>query len=202
MLDRVAIALIKPAIEALARPLQSAGVSVNQITMFGFAVGVAAAIFISQRFYLTGFALILLSRLLDALDGAVARMNQPSDQGGFLDISFDFLFYASVPLAFAWADSTNNALASATLLAAFLGTSTSFLAFAVLAQKRQLKSTAYPNKSFYFLGGLTEATETLIAFCAMCLFPNWFTHIAFIFAGLCAVTTVTRMIHGAAALKD
>ncbi len=202
MLDRIAIALIKPAIMALARPLKSAGFSANQMTLFGFGVGVAAAIFIAQRFYLTGLALILLSRLFDALDGAVARLNKPSDQGGFLDISFDFLFYASIPLAFTWADPASNALAGATLLAAFLGTGTSFLAFAVLAEKRQLKNTAYPNKSFYFLGGLTEATETLVAFCAMCLFPTWFTHIAFVFSGLCAITIVTRIIHGAAALKD
>ena len=32
---------------------------------------------------------------------SVARLSKASDAGGFLDISLDFLFYASIPLAFA-----------------------------------------------------------------------------------------------------
>lgn len=60
---------------------------------------------------------IFLSRLCDALDGAVARQGQPTDAGGFLDITLDFLFYASIPLAFAVADPGANALAAAVLLA-------------------------------------------------------------------------------------
>ena len=86
--------------------------------------------------------------------------------------------------------------AAATLLAAFVGTMASFLAFAVLAAKRQLDSLAYPDKSFYFLGGLTEATETLACFMAMCLWPQHFALLAYGFAILCLVTTVTRIWWG------
>jgi len=42
------------------------------------------------------------------------------------------------------------------------------LAFAIVAEKHRLESTAFPAKRFDFLGGLTEATETILAFVAMC----------------------------------
>jgi phosphatidylglycerophosphate synthase len=110
-----------------------------------------------------------------------------------LDIALDFLFYASIPLAFAVAEPSANALAAAVLLAAFIGTGSSFLAFAVLAAKRGMTDLATPGKSFYFLGGLTEATETLAFFVAMCLWPQHFALLAYVFAGLCAITIVTRI---------
>jgi phosphatidylglycerophosphate synthase len=134
--------------------------------------------------------------LCDGLDGAVARQTSPTDAGGFLDITLDFLFYASIPLAFAVANPTDNALPAAVLLAAFIGTGTSFLAFAVLAAKRDLADLKTPDKSFYFLGGLTEATETLAFFAAMCVWPTHFSVLAYIFASLCAFTTITRIVWG------
>jgi phosphatidylglycerophosphate synthase len=144
----------------------------------------------------------LLSRLLDGLDGAVARASTPTDRGGFLDITLDFLFYAAIPLGFAFADPAANALPAAVLLASFIGTGSSFLAFAALAEKRRLADTALPGKSFYFLGGLTEATETIAAFAAMCLWPQWFGPIAYGFAALCAITTALRIGWGWQRLRD
>ena len=196
MLDRFATALIRPALTTLARGLVSARVGANTITMAGFIVGLFAAILIANYAYLTGATAILASRLCDGLDGAVARQTQATDAGGFLDIALDFLFYASIPLAFAVANPQVNALASAVLLAAFIGTSTSFLAFAVLAAKRQLTSTAFPDKSFYFLGGLTEATETLMFFIAMCVWPQHFVVLAYAFSALCAITIASRIWWG------
>jgi phosphatidylglycerophosphate synthase len=193
MLDRLALDLIRPAITATARVLVRVGLGANTITMAGFAIGMFAAFLIASHAYSAGLAAIIASRLCDALDGAVARLTQPTDAGGFLDIALDFLFYASIPLAFAFADPGANALAAATLLAAFMGTATSFLAFAALAAKRSMVSLAYPDKSFYFLGGLTEATETFACFAAMCLWPQHFAVLAFVFSGLCAITTLTRI---------
>ena len=126
----------------------------------------------------------------------MARQTQATDAGGFLDIALDFLFYASIPLAFAVADPANNALPAALLLAAFMGTGSSFLAFATLAAKRGLQDLATPGKSFYFLGGLTEATETLAFFVAMCLWPAHFATLAYAFAALCGITIVTRIWWG------
>jgi phosphatidylglycerophosphate synthase len=188
--------LISPAIQRLARLLVRAGLSANQMTLTGFGIGLAAAALVGSGHYLAGAGAILLSRLCDGLDGAMARESRPTDVGGFLDIALDFIFYAAIPLGFAVADPSRNALAAATLLAAFVGTMASFLAFAVLAAKRQLDSLAYPDKSFYFLGGLTEATETLACFMAMCLWPQHFALLAYGFAILCLVTTVTRIWWG------
>lgn len=196
MFDRRATALIAPAVNALAGGLARAGISANQLTVTGFVIGLIAAIFVANNHYLTGTGLVFISRLCDALDGAVARRTQATDRGAFLDIVFDFLFYASIPLAYAIADPARNALPAAVLLAAFMGTASSFLAFAVIAAKRHLASTAYPDKSFYFLGGLTEATETLAVFAAMGLWPQHFALLAFGFAALCAVTVAMRLWWG------
>ena len=149
-----------------------------------------------------GLALILASRLADGLDGAVARQTRPTDRGAFLDITLDFLFYASIPLAFALADPAAHALAAAVLLAAFIGTGSSFLAFAVLAERRGLSSLAYPNKGLYYLGGFTEAGETLACFAAMCLWPAAFAPLALGFAALCGLTLLARLHAGWRLLGD
>jgi phosphatidylglycerophosphate synthase len=200
MLDGALSALIQRPLQALARRLVAAGVAADTVTWAGFATGLAGAGCIGLGRPGLGLALLLLSRLLDGLDGAVARLTQPTDRGAFLDIALDFLFYASVPLAFAWADPAAHALAAATLLAGFFGTGASFLAFAVLAERRRLHSSAYPHKGFFYLGGLTEASETLLAFVLMCLWPSAFAAIAYVFAALCALTTVGRLAAGWRAL--
>ena len=202
MLDRGAAALIQPVVNALARRLVRIGVGANQLTVTGFLMGLFAAFLIANNSYMAGTLAILLSRSFDALDGAVARLTRPTDSGGFLDITFDFLFYASIPLAFAWANPLQNALPAAVLLAAFMGTASSFLAFAILATKRGMNSLTYPNKSFYFLGGLTEATETLACFAAMSVWPEYFPEMAYGFAALCLITIATRLWWGWHAFQD
>ncbi len=196
MLDRYAIPLIRPPLTATARLLVRAGLGANTITLLGFGIGVLAAILIANGAYSMGALALFASRLCDGLDGAVARQTQATDAGGFLDIALDFLFYASIPLAFAVANPADHALPAAVLLAAFMGTGSSFLAFAVLAAKRGLQDLATPGKSFYFLGGLTEATETLAFFVAMCLWPAQFATLAYAFAALCGITIVTRIWWG------
>jgi phosphatidylglycerophosphate synthase len=201
MLDRAANAALMPLLQAGARVLVRAGVGADAVSVAGFIVGLAAAAAISLQAYALGLALLLASRLADGLDGPVARLTQPTDRGAFLDITLDFLFYASIPLAFAIADPAANALPAAVLLAAFIGTGSSFLAFAVLAQKRGIASSDYPNKGLYYLGGLTEATETLICFALMCVWPEKFGWWAYGFAALCALTIATRMVGGTRVLS-
>jgi phosphatidylglycerophosphate synthase len=193
MLDKAVQQALRPLMTQAARGLVRLGVGADAISVAGFAVGMAAAGAIAFQHYLPGLALLLISRLMDGLDGAVARATHPTDRGGFLDITLDFLFYAAIPLAFALADPATNALPAALLLTAFIGTGSSFLAFAIVAEKRGLSDTALPDKSFYFLGGLTEATETIAAFAAMCLWPAWFPAIAYGFAALCGITIALRI---------
>jgi phosphatidylglycerophosphate synthase len=201
MLDRASNAALMPLLQAGARRLVRAGIGADTVTVVGFAIGIAAATAIALHAYTVGLALLLASRLADGLDGPVARLTQATDRGAFLDITLDFLFYASIPLAFAVADPAANALPAAVLLAAFIGTGSSFLAFAVQAQKRGIASSDYPNKGLYYLGGLTEATETLICFGLMCVWPDKFAWWAYGFAVLCALTIATRIVGGARMLS-
>ena len=110
MLDRAANAALMPLLQVCARGLVRAGVRADTVTLIGFGIGIAAAVAIAMQHYALSLALLLVSRLADGLDGAVARLTQPSDRGAFLDITLDFLFYASIPLAFALADPLHNAL--------------------------------------------------------------------------------------------
>ena len=196
MLDRVLNDRLQRPLQALARWLAGQGVRADHLTWAGFAVGLLAVPLIASGHPRWALLAMALNRLADGLDGTLARLTTPTDRGAFLDITLDFLFYASIPLAFALANPAANGLAAAVLLFAFMGTASSFLAFAVLAARRGLTSTAYPRKGFYYLGGLTEATETLTVFTLMCLVPAWFVPLALGFAALCALTTVTRVVAG------
>jgi phosphatidylglycerophosphate synthase len=208
MLDNYTQKAIRPLISSLAGALHGLGVGANTLTWWGWGLGMASAVAIVNQMYVLGLCVLLLSRLCDGLDGAVARLSQPSDAGGFLDISLDFWFYAAIPLAFAWADPARNALAAACLLAAFISTGTSFLAYAVMREKQKahtsqatyLQPQHEPNptapEATVTRGGLTEATETLGFFVAMCLWPSYFPTLAFVFSALCTVTSLTRIRSG------
>ena len=119
-----------------------------------------------------------------------------SEAGGFLDIGLDFVFYAAVVLGFALANPAQNALAATLLLFAFIGTGTSFLAFAIAAKQKSLTRPNFPNKAFYYLEGSTEGTETVLALVVFCLFPGHFSTLATLFASACLVTTATRLWGG------
>ena len=196
MLDRYCLRWLQPGLQRGAALLASAGVGANAVTLTGFGLGLAGALAIARDAPLAGLVLFLAGRLADGLDGSVARLGQVSDRGAFLDITLDFVVYASVPLAFAVADPSANALPAAVLLAAFIGTASSFLAFALLAERRGLRSPAYPQKGIYYLGGLTEGSETIACFVCMCLWPQLFGLFAYIFAALCGLTIVTRLWTG------
>jgi phosphatidylglycerophosphate synthase len=185
--------LIDPPLDRLGAPLAARGVSANAVTVTGFALGLGAAAAIASRAWLLGLALLLLNRLCDGLDGAIARRRGLTDFGGFLDIVLDFLIYAAVPFAFALADPAANALAAAFLIFSFVGTGASFLAYAVMAAKRGVATELRGRKSLYYLGGLTEGTETIAAFVLACLWPALFPWIALVFGLLCWLTTATRI---------
>ncbi len=194
MLDGVARRTIDPVLDDLGRRIAATGLSANGVTMLACLVGLLAAVSIAFGWLWLGLALILLSRLGDGLDGAVARHTAPTDLGGLLDIVLDFVFYGAIPLAFIILDPAANGLAGAVLLFAFYVNGASFLAFSLVAEKKRLTTTARGQKSIYFTTGLAEATETLIVFAAFCLFPAWFSVIAYVFAAMTAWTTLSRLV--------
>lgn len=196
MFDRMLLGPTRKVLVPLARVAARQGISADSLTFTGFAVGILAVPTIALGWFAAGLALILANRLLDGLDGAVARLTKPTDRGAFLDIALDFFFYATVPFAFALHDPGANALAAALLILAFVGTGSSFLAFSVIAAKRDLANTDYPGKGIHFLGGLTEGAETIAFFCLICLWPAAFVPLAAGFALACFITTGFRWYWG------
>lgn len=196
MLDRQLLPLVKALLAPLARYLLARGVAPDQVTIVGFGLGVLAVPLLALGWTLPALALIVANRVADGLDGTMARLGQPTDRGAFLDIALDFFFYALVPLGFALCDPARNALPAAVLIAAFAGTGASFLGFAVLAERRGLKAEDYPAKGFYYLGGLTEGSETIAIFVLMCLLPGAFPWLAYGYAAACLLTSATRWRQG------
>lgn len=186
--------LIDLVLDAQGRHLARLGVSANAVTLTGLALGLVAAAVIALG--APGWALIplLASRLADGLDGAVARASHTTDFGGYLDITSDFLFYGAVPVAFVWFDPAANAAAGAFLLCSFYFNGASFLGFAILAEKREMRTDARGVKSLYFTGGLLEGFETITFFVILCLAPAWFMPLAWGFGALCFVTGVSRLL--------
>jgi phosphatidylglycerophosphate synthase len=194
MLDARLRPLIDPPLAALARTLVRRGVTADALTLAGLAVSLATIAAIAVGAFTLALAGVALSRLLDGLDGAVARCTAPTDRGGYLDSVCDYVFYAGVPFAFALAAPAANALPAAALLATFLLTCATFLAFAALAAKRGVETTARGRKSFFYAGGLVEGTETIALFVTMLLVPGWFPVLAWIGAGACVITAVFRTL--------
>lgn len=202
MLDRWTMPLTQKPLRWLAQGLVHTGAKPDQVTLTAFAIGMLALPLLALEVYWAALIAIGLNRLGDGLDGALARLTDTaSDAGGFLDIGLDFVFYAAVVLGFSLADPAANALAGALLLFAFIGTGTSFLAFAIMAGRYQLERPCFQRKAFYYLHGLTEGTETVMALVAFCLWPALFSLLATLFAIACLITTVTRLWGGYVTLK-
>lgn len=194
MLDAAARKLIDPPLNAIGQRLAAKGLSADAITLGGLICGLVAAVCIT--FGWTGLALVFVlgSRILDGLDGAVARATQKTDFGGYLDITCDFLFYGAIPFAFVVMNPEANAVAGAFLLSSFYVNGTSFLGYAILAEKNALQTEVQGVKSLYYSNGLLEGTETIIFFVLLCLFPAYFAILAYVFGMLCFATAFLRLI--------
>jgi len=195
MLDGQMRRLIDPVIGVWAGRLARAGWTANGMTALGLCTGLIAAAMIAlgSPGWLALLPL-LASRVADGLDGGIARATQKSDFGGFIDIVADFLFYGAVPLAFAWRLPEANAIPAAFLLMSFYANGASFLAYAVLAERRGMQTSARGEKSLYFTSGLLEGTETIAFFAAICLWPASFPVLAWVFGILCLYTTAARVV--------
>lgn len=202
MLDAKVTPYIKPLLRPIVVELAKRAITPNHVTLAGFIVGLMAVPLIILNWWLGALGFIILNRVCDGIDGELARYQKSSSSaGGYLDICLDFLFYASIPLAFGIANPSEWGIPAVVLLATFIGTGSSFLAFAVAAEKYNIERPQFANKSFYYMQGLTEGTETIAVFLAFCIWPNYFPIMAYCFAAACFVTIVTRIGGGFATLK-
>ena len=192
MFDAKIRPLIDSSLNPIGRWLASCGITANHVTITGAGFGLLAFIFIAFDLAIAGLCMIILNRVADGLDGAVARSTGHTDFGGYLDLVVDFIFYSAIPLAFAIAN-PDHALAACFLCVSFMGTASSFLGVAILAAKHNIQTEIRGKKAFYYLGGLTEGSETILLLCVMAIWPNHFAYFAWGFGLLCWVTTGTRI---------
>lgn len=190
MLDQRARALYAPAVGRVAARAAGAGISAGTVTAFGLAIGVGACVAAALGAWGVALILWLANRTLDGLDGAIARRTRASDLGGMLDFLADFVVYGGFVVAVAIAI-PDARLAGTVLLAAYLLNNVALLSFASLIEKRELGLG--DERSLRFTVGLTEGTETILAYAAICLLPDHAATIAWIFAAMVMVTVLQRV---------
>jgi phosphatidylglycerophosphate synthase len=195
MLDPVLRRWIDPSLNQAGAWLARRDMSANAFSIAGLAIGLTTVPLLASGRYETALLVILLNRLIDGLDGPIARHKGGATAfGGYLDIMCDMGFYAAVPLGFALAR-PDNALWAALLLASFVCTASSFLGRAVLATQRgDPDDGARGRKSFFHAAGIVEGTETILAFVLFCLFPQAFPWLAGVFAILWFWTAAARVL--------
>lgn len=190
-----------------ARPLDRAGSTLANIGMrpwvltgLGWLAGLGACVAVVAEAWKVALVLWLLNRLIDGLDGAVARQLGPTDLGGFLDIVADFSIYAGFVLAVAIAVPEAR-LACVALLVAYYVSGTAFLALSSLLERRRAADLHRDERSLRFVGGIAEGTETVIAYALFTLFPEHAEAIAWVFAVAVALTALQRVTEGVLVLR-
>ena len=201
MLDTQVRRLINPALDRLGLALVSSGLGANSVTVLGFLLGAAGCVAIAFQCYGAALTLLILNRLADGVDGAIARRQGATDVGGYLDIVLDLIFYSGVPFAFA-VSRAELRLPAAFLIYSFIGTGGSFLAYAAIAAKRGLTTDGPRKKTIFYSTGLIEGTETVVFFVLCCLLPDQFAILAWSFGSLCWATTAGRIVAGILVFRD
>ena len=201
MLDKKVNPFFKPILTKIANFLLKYKLLPNQITLVSFIFGIFCFIFLSFGMIYVALFFFLLNRIFDGIDGTLARLTKPSDLGGFYDIISDFFIYALLPFGFILFDK-NNFLSMSLLLTSFIGTSSTFLTTAWIFEKKKIQIDQLSKKSFYYSEGIIEGTETIFLFILMFLFYEVASFIAWIFASLCFVTALIRVIKVGKILKS
>lgn len=208
MFDRSARRLLAPSLDAIGGRLAEAGVRPLAVTGAGWIAGVAACVAAGFGQWIPALVLWLVNRLLDGLDGPVARRRGATDLGGFVDIVADFSIYAGFVLAVALAVPEARVAALA-LLTAYYVSGTAFLSLSSLIERRSGRRGGSgrgggdlgDERSLRFVGGLAEGTETVIVYVLFCLFPSHAALIAWVFTAAVAVTAAQRVIYGVRILR-
>ena len=194
MLDKVMRQLIDPPLNRIGRALAAHGATADAVTLVGLGLGLISALAIALG--VSGWPVLiplLAGRVVDGLDGAVARATGKTDFGGYLDIACDFMFYGAIPLAFVIRDPAANGVAGAFLLFSFYVNGASFLGYAIIAEKRGMQTDAQGEKSLFYAIGILEGTETIVFFIALCLWPQHFVPLAWAFGAACLITATLRV---------
>lgn len=196
MIDRE----LRPLKDRLVDPLASRlapVVAAGPVTVAGLIVGVGSAFAAAGGLVVVSLVLWFVNRLVDGLDGAIARRRcGGTDLGGYLDIVTDMIVYAAVPLGVAAAlDTRAGWTAAAVLLAAFYVNAISWSYLAALLEKRGSgAATGGETTSVRMPRGLVEGAETIVLYAVMLALPGRFVEVAAVMTGLVVLTVAQRSI--------
>lgn len=186
----------------LARPL--ALVHPTTVTIIALIFGIAAGLFLMQQQYLLGFTFWVINRLLDGLDGTIARATQKqSDLGGYIDIVFDFVIYAFIPISLVVGlPSTEAFLSLSFLLASFYINSASWMYLAGILEKRKQGTTAKGELTTITMpSGLIGGTETVLFFSVFILWPQQLVSLFIVMGILVLFSAIQRLVWATRHLK-
>ncbi len=194
MLDEELRKGAKPLYDLPARMLAERGVTGDALTKIGLGVGVLCLGAISLGLNAAALVLWLLNRLLDGLDGEVARLRgETSEFGAFFDIVADFFVYGGFLVALA-IQHPGSRLALVVLFLAYYLNGTAFLALSGILEK--LKRERLTERGLHFRRSLTEGFETIVAGILFLVFPGHVSPIAWVFAAMVFVSVAQRMLDG------
>ncbi|MEN9226370.1 MAG: CDP-alcohol phosphatidyltransferase family protein [Thermostichus sp. HHBFW_bins_43] len=198
--------LLAPLLET---PLQQ--VHPLAITLSGFAIGLGSGTAAAMGAYGLGLGLWLLNRVMDGLDGTLARLQRrQSDLGGYLDMLLDVVVYAAVPLGLAFHQGSLLGYAVlALMLASFYINLCAWMYLAGLLEKRQQASDnalARPKDdrltSLSMPSGLIEGSETIVFYGLFFLFPQQMVGLFGLMAVLVLFSAVQRLIWAIGCLSE
>ena len=169
-------------------------VNPNLVTCAAFLAGLGCAAAAAAQRDSLALLLWLLNRILDGLDGAVARLHsRQSDFGGYLDLVLDFAVYAAIPLGIVVGQpDAANWWALGLLLASFLVNAPSWMVLSAILERRNADDADQRLTTIAMPPGLVAGTETIIFFSLFLLFPS---HVAWLF------TTMAVLVFGNVVLR-
>ncbi len=172
-------------IEPLARFCASLRLKPHHLTLTALFLGVLSmpALYWHQSWL--AFSLLMLSGLLDAVDGTLARrLALSSDQGCILDIACDRTVELAVVIGL-YLYAPERGLLCILLLGSFYLCVTTFLLSGIFENN-------FSSKSFHYSPGLIERAETFIYFPIVIIFERSFFWVTILFVTLVFFTAFKR----------
>lgn len=170
--------------------------SPNAITLAALTAGLAAAGSAWAAEYRAALGLWLLNRLLDGLDGLVAReYGRQTDFGGYLDIMTDFTVYAALPIGLylGW-PLAENALGLILMFGSFYVNAASWMYLSALLEKRGAGAEAQGEATSVTMpAGLIGGTETIVIYAAFLIWPERMARLFALMACLVMVGAFQRL---------
>lgn len=153
---------------------------------------------VAADLWILGLVMWLLNRLIDGLDGSLARRVGPTKLGGFLDIMADFAIYGGIVVAMGWAV-PDARLAALMLFLAYYLNGSAFLAWSSLSQELDVEGD---GRSLNFPAGLAEGTETIVVMSVVLLLPQaWTPWALWFWTAVVAISVVQRIFFVRGALR-